>query len=276
MYCKAWHSEPSIPEILFLMKNSVIKRIAFLGVIAMGVIVTAGFTSSKKALPENGFAVIELFTSEGCASCPPADELIAKIQKEYNKGPVYVLAYHVDYWNNAGWKDKYSSSVFTQRQLHYAQQLKIADGPYTPQAIINGTKEVIGSDEKQVRQALSEAFGNAPEAELSFKTPVIKNGDISLTYQTQAGKGHTFLQLALVQKNAVSKVLKGENKGRTLSHIQIVRNFQSIDLKGNDTGTAHISWKPGASVSNYEVIGFLQDAATGNIIAATKLPLSIK
>jgi hypothetical protein len=84
-----------------------------------------------------GFAVVELFTSEGCSSCPPADDLVAKIQKENNDQPVYILAFHVDYWNNLGWKDSFSSSAFSKRQNQYADWLNLRS-VYTPQVIVNG------------------------------------------------------------------------------------------------------------------------------------------
>jgi hypothetical protein len=257
------------------MKNFILKRFA-LAIIGLGIVVSLGFTPTSGTSTDHGFAVIELFTSEGCSSCLPADELIAKIEKEYHTGPVYVLAYHVSYWNNAAWRDKFSSAVFTQRQLHYARQLKIGEGPYTPQAIINGTKEMIGADEKQVRQALGDALTEVTDSELTINNPVIKNGDIAVNYQTRGGDTHTLLQLVLVQKNAVRKVLQGENKGRTLSHIQIVSEFKTISLKGKETGVAHISLKPGAFPADFELIGFLQDAVKGNIIAADRTPLIIK
>ena len=261
------------------MTVSIIKRFAFSALTAICLITSNAFAStpghdhgSKPRDDTKGFAVIELFTSEGCSSCPPADDLIARIQKESAGIPIYILAFHVDYWNQAGWKDRFSSSAFTQRQLWYAQALKIS-GPYTPQAVINGSKEMVGSDETQVRQTINTALNSAPRAQLALNDMANKKDGISFSYKTQGNIANTSLQLALVQKRAVSKVLRGENKGRTLSHVQIVKSFQTIDLKGSGNGLANFSLSPGINASNFEVIAFLQDNATGAIIAATRLPI---
>lgn len=219
-----------------------------------------------------GFAVIELFTSEGCSSCPSADALVARIQKESVNEPVYILAFHVDYWNRAGWKDRFSNAAFSERQSRYAQWLKLSE-IYTPQAVINGSKEVVGSDEDQMRKSLNTFVEQESPGKLSLADLAIKQTSVSFSYQIEKNMPNTSLQIALVQKNAVTKVLKGENKGLTLSHVQIVRDFQTIDLAGANTGTAKINLTPGASPHGFEVIAFLQNNTTGEIIAATKLSL---
>src|SRR6476619_4430550 len=94
---------------------------------------------------EPGFAVVELFTSEGCSSCPPADNLLARIQKEDMDKQVYLLAYHVDYWDRQGWKDRFSDAAFTQHQQQYAEWLHL-NSVYTPQMVVNGKEEFVGSN----------------------------------------------------------------------------------------------------------------------------------
>src|ERR1700761_8258700 len=106
---------------------------------------------------EKGFAVIELFTSEGCSSCPPADALVARVQKESNGKPVYILAFHVDYWNRLGWKDVFSSAEYSERQSEYAKYLKL-ESVYTPQVIVNGKKEFVGSEESTLQNSVSAAL----------------------------------------------------------------------------------------------------------------------
>src|SRR5580765_4213272 len=121
------------------------------------VVVTASFScysSNKKTdtgiAAGNGFAVIELFTSEGCSSCPPADEAMIDIENEFKKN-VYVIGYHVDYWNYLGWKDIFSNAGWTDRQKAYAQELKL-NNIYTPQVVINGSSEFVGSDVNRLHQ----------------------------------------------------------------------------------------------------------------------------
>src|SRR6187402_1594915 len=109
--------------------------------------IAGSFKTEKAKLAtttNNGFAVVELYTSEGCSSCPPADELVSKIQKESNGQPVYILAFHVDYWNRLGWKDVFGDAAYSKRQNDYAQYLKLPS-VYTPQIVVNGKKEFVGS-----------------------------------------------------------------------------------------------------------------------------------
>ncbi len=101
------------------------------------------------------FAVVELFTSEGCSSCPPADKLVSEIVSEKHDN-IYVLTYHVDYWNRLGWKDVFSKSEWSARQQYYAAMLGL-EGVYTPQIVVNGKQEFVGSNESKLRNAISNA-----------------------------------------------------------------------------------------------------------------------
>jgi len=115
----------------------------------------------------DGFAVLELFTSEGCSSCPPADELLARIQKECGNRPVYILAYHVDYWNRPGWKDSFSKPGFSKRQYQYSHQLNVQ--VYTPQLIVNGQAEFVGSDAPAITSAIENALGSKTSTMLTLE-----------------------------------------------------------------------------------------------------------
>src|SRR5476651_2422634 len=120
------------------------------------VIASSAFINFKKTVPSKAnnqrFAVVELFTSEGCSSCPPADEAIAKLQKESNGKPVYILAFHVDYWNRLGWKDVFSNADYSERQNEYAKYLRL-ESVYTPQVVVNGKKEFVGSEESTLQSS---------------------------------------------------------------------------------------------------------------------------
>jgi len=236
---------------------------------------TAEACTSKGKSNDNskGFAVIELFTSEGCSSCPPADALVAKIQKESEGKPIYILAYHVDYWNRLGWKDVFSSADYSNRQKQYVLWMHSADGVYTPQIVVNGKTEFVGSEEKTLRNVIKASLANNAGEQLSLSSIQTDGQKIKLQYQTSGNTQSTILQLAVVQKSAQTKVGGGENNGRTLSHVQIVRALQSVKLKHAD-GTADISVPKEVNIHGAELIALLQDSNTGIIKGATKVDIN--
>jgi hypothetical protein len=223
----------------------------------------------KKANTENkGFAVVELFTSEGCSSCPPADELVAKIQKESNGKPVYILAYHVDYWNRLGWKDVFSNADFSKRQNDYAKYLRL-QSVYTPQVIVNGKTEFVGSEENTLRSAITTALQKSPAEHLALTVSGSNHGQASLKYSIEGTGKNVVLMVAVLQKSAQTKVERGENAGHTLSHVQIVHKLQEIALRGNN-GTAIIPLPNGYDDKKWEIIGFLQNPVNGSIEGAAR------
>jgi hypothetical protein len=227
--------------------------------------------SNQNPATGKGFAVLELFTSEGCSSCPPADELMESIQKEMGEKPVYILAYHVDYWDRQGWKDVFGNAAFSKRQYWYNQ--KFTSQVYTPQLILNGTKEFVGSDELEIRKTLSSALNEKPATSLTLSAQQ-QAGDINIQYQLEGKPVHGQLVLAFVQKHAVSRVKAGENKGRTLTHAQIVRNLNTFPITQQVMEIKKISTPAGFDSSTWEVIGLIQNQNTGEILAAAKTAVS--
>jgi hypothetical protein len=222
-----------------------------------------------------GFAVVELFTSEGCSSCPPADALVAKVQKESTGKPVYILAFHVDYWNRLGWKDVFSSHDYSSRQYQYSKWIK--SEVYTPQIIVNGRNEFVGSDEKSLRNGIKTGLEKAGKTELSL-TNIKVEGDIAVVqYRTEGASNNSALLIALIEKNAITKVKRGENGGRTLAHVQIVRQLKSIALKSNTNGSESIALPDSFDPRKFEMIGFVQNTSNGEITGATKaeFPLNV-
>lgn len=218
---------------------------------------------------DKGFAVIELFTSEGCSSCPPADELVARVQKEINDQPVYILAFHVDYWDRLGWKDAFSSASYTQRQQQYAKWLKLSS-VYTPQIVVNGRTEFVGSEEKSLRNAIKTGLQATAKTPIELSDIKVNSDKASLKYHVDGAANNTALLVALVEKNASTKVQRGENGGRTLSHVQIVTQLQSVALKGNSNGTENILLPHNFNTDKFELIGFVQNTSTGEISGAAK------
>jgi len=244
------------------------------------IILTLGFTTlinrSQAAKPHNvnvhgGFAVLELFTSEGCSSCPPADEVLARIQQEAGNTPVYVLAYHVDYWNRLGWKDVFSRPEFSKRQYQYSRQLRAQ--VYTPQLIVNGKTEFVGSDTPAIASAVKHALGSEAKASLSLQA-VQRGGKIKVSYQAEGDVAASQLMLALVQKHAESKVTNGENGGRTLRHAQIVRNLYGFELKPGHQGSEELAAPAGFNANEWEVIGLVQHQQTGAINGAARAAIA--
>jgi hypothetical protein len=222
---------------------------------------------SSKGYP--GFAVVELFTSEGCSSCPAADKLAARIQKENEDKPVYILAFHVDYWNRLGWKDVFSDPAFTKRQRQYASLLRLST-VYTPQAVVDGRTEFVGSQEATMRKAIAEGLARRVSSKILLENVKLTGEQVSVNYQISGPAGNSSLILALVQKTAESKVRSGENAGRTLSHVQITRAIQTVNVNGKASGTGQISIPAGMKVAGLELIVLLQNNLSGEIIAANK------
>jgi hypothetical protein len=228
----------------------------------------------RAGLSGNGFAVVELFTSEGCSSCPPADELVARVQQEDKGLPVYILAFHVDYWDRLGWKDAFSDKAYSDRQRQYADWLRLSS-IYTPQVVVNGRQEFVGSESDALHAAIQNGLQQQGDVQLMLSGLKLNNG--KLDWQCQAdGVGehaHVSLLVALVERSAVTKVRAGENIGKTLSHVQVVRAYSTTSLDGNANSLGKLDWPEGVVPDQAEVIAFLQDQGDGKILAATRSQL---
>lgn len=233
------------------------------------------FAASYRSVAQNrsatkiggqGFAVLELFTSEGCSSCPPAEALLEQVDQSSVGQPVYVLAYHVDYWDRQGWKDAFSDHRFSARQYRYSHLL--SGRIYTPQLIINGAAEGIGSDVAFVNKGIHQALSAQPNTTLQVKGKLFQN-TAELQYQIQGTLSREKLLIAIVQNHAVSHVLRGENKGRTLSHTAIVRDLQPFVIDGHKGGAITVPLPQRFNGKDWRIISFLQDPQTGHISAAS-------
>jgi hypothetical protein len=258
-----------------------IKIFAITAGFAIAVMILASFINHRdKALVKKdnlkvdgkGFAVVELFTSEGCSSCPPADALVARIQKEDKDKQVYILAFHVDYWNRLGWKDVFSSAEYSKRQNEYATWLKLKS-VYTPQIVVNGKKEFVGSEEGNLRNAITTGLQTAPTSTLTLNAQK-DQGKLTVQYHASGAEKNASLFLAVVQKAAQTKVERGENGGHTLSHVQIVRKIQSLPLGAGGNGNTAIALPDGFNTQDWEIIGFVQNKTNGVILAAAKSDFS--
>lgn len=208
--------------------------------------------------------LVELFTSQGCSSCPPADRLLARLARE--EGFV-TLSFHVDYWNRLGWRDPFSSAAYSARQAAYAERLSPGH-VYTPQAVVQGRAEVLGSDESAIRKAAARA--RAASRPLSLELTARRDGSAIVGRAgVDLGRGADEpleLTVILVRERAVTDVPRGENRGRELTHVSIVLGLETVaTLDPGDSqahGTARLPLPAGLEADDVHLVATLRNPAT--------------
>jgi hypothetical protein len=218
-------------------------------------------------LVNTSLCVVELFTSEGCSSCPPADKLVAAAQNEFKENTI-ILSYHVDYWDGLGWKDPFSKRAYSERQRQYAQHFKL-ESVYTPQAIVNGKTEFVGSNKSALWNAIS-SYKNSGNNSIETETVQVNDKQLQVNYHFTALQANENVVLELVLKNAATQVKRGENSGATLTHINIV---QDIVQKNQSKGSATFNLPANFAKENYLVVVFIQNKASFEITNAKKVTI---
>ncbi|HEY9731414.1 MAG TPA: DUF1223 domain-containing protein [Drouetiella sp.] len=213
--------------------------------------------------------VLELFTSEGCSSCPSADALLSALARR-NSNNMIVLSEHVDYWNYLGWKDPHSSPVFSERQKHYVSALH-SSSVYTPQLVINGSVESVGNNPEAVEQALT----SQSKSQLSTLNinAIANSTDQNVTVEfdsiPEMKKSPFVVNIAFVRDFTSSRVTRGENQGRTLTHTNVVTKLISL----NCAPTARrMKLSVSGDLSKERMIVFLQKPQYGQIFAVGVKP----
>lgn len=215
-----------------------------------------------------GLAVVELFTSEGCSSCPPADRVLQELNERARATgePIYALSFHVDYWDRLGWVDPFSSADYSARQREYTDRLP--ERTYTPQIVINGSTALIGSRREEVMTRVEAALAEPFSARLSASVGVKGNRAV-IAYGVDGPTGNDERVVALlVQPNATTEVRRGENRGRSLTHVRIVRAMASELARKQ--GELSIEMPAGGGVT--DLVLLLQAGPGGWIHAATSVP----
>ncbi|MEM1136709.1 MAG: DUF1223 domain-containing protein [Bacteroidota bacterium] len=234
------------------------------------------------ALEEAGniapFVVVELFTSQGCSSCPPADRLLTEISQEAKRKGVNVfpLSFHVAYWNYLGWKDPFSKEIFSERQRNYAKSLR--SSVYTPQMVFNGKDECVGSKKGEVEKHVAKILQKSGKANISIESEFIntQNG-IKINYSIGDNIDKTLLNFALVERDLEIFVKRGENGGRNLKHDNVVKEFKTISLKNSvNRGVVVLPIPANLNLEKSAVIAYLQKIDTKEIYGATILELENK
>jgi hypothetical protein len=239
------------------------------------VLCLAGALADDRRVP----VIVELFTSEGCSSCPPADQLLSRMERTQPVAGVRVIALeeHVDYWNSLGWTDPFSSSQYRVRQNEYGRKFFI-DGIFTPQMIVNGQAQFVGNDGDRALQEIGRAAqAETTLVELKAAAHPTDPDQVDLSVQVRnpkTGKVHNSnVYLAVTENDLSTNVQRGENSGRLLRHAPVVRSFGvigKIDSKGSSAGAITNTlrlpreWKR----ENLRAVVFVQERDSSKIIGA--------
>lgn len=221
---------------------------------------------------EKGIVVVELFTSEGCSSCPPADKLLSSIvANNHDEVEVIALSFHVDYWDYIGWKDPYAKRDYTIRQRAYARKFGL-NTIYTPQMIVNGKHEFVGSSRSEWNKAYTNERQTDPSVELEIS--IVSKSSTSVTFSVKSKQStNSQINVAVVEKNLAQDVKRGENRGRRLSHDNVVRSFDTRSFDGKEN-TFTLQLPDGLKGQDASLIVYSQSADNWQINGAKKLSLA--
>ena len=264
--------------------------IAFASLVAVDRQTSATTSPASKVEGKPMPVIVELFTSEGCSSCPPADAVLIELEKTQPVpgAEVIALGEHVDYWNRLGWTDPYSSAGFSARQSEYAQAFG-RNGVYTPQMIVDGQTEFVGSHMNKAREAISNAARAAKatvQVSLAPNTAAKKPDGIPLLVRVEnipvVSPGDTAeVMLAITENDLHSQVSRGENAGRTLRHIAVVRQLKVLGtVNAAEAGTFHsepiVTIVNGWKRDNLRAVIFVQERASRRVLGAKAFALTGK
>lgn len=220
--------------------------------------------------------LVELFTSEGCSSCPPADTFLQQLD-DFQPVPgarLIVLSEHVDYWDHDGWKDPYSSAAFTERQQEYVRELGLQTA-FTPQFVVDGTKQFGMDNSKQANDTLLKAGSETmvpvriESAAIESGSPSVLRAHIDVDGTSEKHNADVFVAVALNQ--AESDVLRGENRGRRLTYVAVVQELKRIGKleKGKHfSQDLNLKLNPGIALTNCRIIAFVQESGPGRVVGA--------
>jgi hypothetical protein len=226
--------------------------------------------------------LVELFTSEGCSSCPPADLLLQQLDasQPFPSLQLIVLSEHVDYWDHEGWKDPYSSSLLTERQSGYVRALG-QKNPYTPQIIVDGIIELRASGPEEMNRILQKAAA-APKISMRIRSLSIEgNSPMLLRARIEADGGSekhkADIYVAVALDHTESQVLHGENTGQHLRHVAVVQDLSKIGKLEKQTSFGQdfqVKLKPGTDPRNIRIVAFVQESGFGKVLGVAMQKIS--
>ncbi|WP_010178727.1 DUF1223 domain-containing protein [Aquimarina agarilytica] len=214
--------------------------------------------------------VLELFTSQGCSSCPRADQLLKKVAESAHGGEIITLAYHVDYWDRLGWKDPFSKATYSQYQYKYGQKFG-GNSIYTPQLVINGDQHIVGSDVKSLTNLLQKLNNKKFTSKIRLFNPVKGSNKISVDYTVESGLDDN-LSVVLVLKEKVTSVKRGENRNKVLTDAYIVLDKKTVASLKIKSGTIDFDLDSKYTLNELQIVGYTQDQQL-SLTGACKLEL---
>lgn len=225
-------------------------------------------TGVSPELATTPLAVLELFTSQGCSSCPPADALLSELDERAQAGEnIIALSYHVDYWNYLGWTDPFSDADYSSRQKDYTRQ--IGARTYTPQLVINGKSELVGSRKAEVKAAVNRALKNNAATLVPSLSSRLSGSTVIADYALKGDlSGHRVTAL-LTQHKAVSSVKRGENRGRELRHHNVVRVMEHTAAA--NAGSFELEIPAGLTADDVAVVLLVQNTDSHAIVGAARV-----
>jgi hypothetical protein len=242
--------------------------------IAVGIVLalmTASALAQKTVL-------VELFTSEGCSSCPPADALLRQVNgSQTSAGQLVVgISEHVTYWNSLGWSDPFSSPLYTERQNAYSERFHL-EGVYTPQMVINGAEQIVGSDRAALLHAVQQEEEQQPRISLRILSVSIDGKTLTVNFSTSGDlpKQGADLIAVLTDDSDRSNVLHGENSGRNLAHVAVARSLSRV-ARVQAAGERTVQIQIPASfqaAQGHHLILFAQAPGNGRVLGTDTKPL---
>jgi hypothetical protein len=215
--------------------------------------------------------VVELFTSEGCSSCPPADAILVDLDRQSAQSgrDLILLGEHVDYWNYIGWTDRFSSAQFSQRQNDYARSFHLGSA-YTPQMVIDGRVQFVGNESSEVHRKIDEAAKEPKPAQVLLQWE--KPGRLHVAVQSHSASQAKVL-LGVTEDGLSTNVGGGENGGRTLHHAAVVRQLREVGSTGKNAfdSTVDVPIHPDWNPAKLKVVVLLQDSANNRILGAAQV-----
>ena len=243
------------------------------GIFLIVIVAVLAAMTFRPAPPAKRKAVlVELFTSEGCSSCPPADELLTRMEHHStsNGAEIIPLGFHVDYWDPLGWKDRFSSHAYTERQASYSARFRL-DGPYTPQMVVDGETQFVGNDSRSAENALTQAASQQQQADVTLQW---KSPEKLLVVVTGADKAAPAeVRLAITENNLSTTVGGGENNGHVLRHSAVVRDFRLLGKLKNGSFQTEVSLQPKKDwkINDLRAVAFVQGPSEGAIEGAASI-----
>jgi len=222
--------------------------------------------------------LVELFTSEGCSDCPPADELLGRLDatQPVPGAQAIVLSEHVTYWNHLGWRDPFSLDDIDERQKQYVERFKL-DSSYTPQMVVDGAVQFVGNNPGKLGAAVARAAAT-PKAKILIEDAHLVGGTVSFSVHGDNNPGAT-LVAAMAQNATQSKIVRGENAGRTLHYVAVVRAIKDFGSKATDGRPLRLSGVISSDKDKNEgplrLVVFLADRKTGHVLAIAEQTLSL-